>query len=347
MKIVIDDKIPFVNGVFEPIAEVVYAPGNDINAAMVKDADALMVRTRTQCDASLLEGSKVRIITTATIGYDHIDKDYCEQNQISWTNAPGCNAYAVVQYVYAALALLMQRQDTKLSELTLGIVGVGNVGSRVAKFAQKLGVKVLLNDPPRAEAEGEDAFVSLNQIKREADIITFHTPLTRGGKYPTFHLCNEDFLSELDQKPIIINAARGEVTDSLALLNKPECYRALVLDCWENEPDINLDLLAKADIGTFHIAGYSLEGKANAAVASVRAVSRHLGLDLDDWSVSLPERDETTEREVDLLAVVKRSYAIENDDKALRQAPEKFEYLRGAYDYRREPVCIYDIAASL
>ena len=339
MKIVIDDKIPFVNGVFESIADVVYAPGARIDAAMVKDADALMVRTRTQCDASLLQGSKVRIIATATIGYDHIDRDYCAQHNITWVNAPGCNAYAVVQYVFAALAVLEKRYDFDLSAMTLGIVGVGNVGSRVAVFAERLGMKVLLNDPPREEKEGGAGFVSLATIMQEADIVTFHTPLTRGGQYPSYHLCGCDFLEGAVRCPILINAARGEVMDTKALLKHKDSYSALVIDCWENEPEISIPLMDLTDLATFHIAGYSLEGKANAAIASVRAISRFLDLGLDAWDVDLPQQIEEVEEAP--LEIVRKSYAIEVDDKALRDDPDQFEYLRGAYNYRREPNVIY------
>lgn len=339
MRIVIDDKIPFVQGVFEPIADVVYAPGACIDAAMVKDADALMVRTRTQCNAELLQSSKVRLITTATIGYDHIDRDYCAEHDITWVNAPGCNAYAVVQYVFAALAVLEKRQNLDLTSLTLGIVGVGNVGSRVAAFAAKLGMRVLLNDPPRADREGAQNFVSLDCIKREADIVTFHTPLTQGGVHPSYHLCGNDFLVGLERCPILINAARGEVMDTMALLRHKSTYSALVVDCWENEPELNSSLLEYADIATFHIAGYSMEGKANAAIASVHAISRFFNLGMDDWKVDLPLQ--AHEEQLPLLEIVEKSYPIEVDDKALREQPAQFEYLRGSYNYRREPVCLY------
>ena len=340
MKIVIDDKIPFVSGVFEPLAEVIYAPGQDIDAAMVKDADALMVRTRTWCNADLLQGSQVKMIATATIGYDHIDRNYCDKHNIQWVNAPGCNAYAVVQYVFVALITLAEREGVNLQDKTLGIVGVGNVGRRIAHFAKKLGMNVLLNDPPREESEGKGDFVSLDTIQHEADIITFHTPLIQEGRYPTYHLCDEHFLRHLERRPILVNAARGEVTDSLALLSVRNAYRALVIDCWEHEPNINLDLLAQADLATFHIAGYSLEGKANAAEASVQAISRFFDLGLNQWGIDLPE-NKLSEDQDELLQVVAKSYAIEEDDKVFRTDPSRFEYLRGAYHYRREPQCIY------
>ncbi len=341
MKIVIDDKIPFVQGVFEPFAEVVYAPGSEINADMVKGADALMVRTRTMCDAALLQGSNVKMIATATIGFDHIDTAYCASQGIEWVNAPGCNAYAVVQYVFAALAELTIKEGVDISSKTLGIVGVGNVGKRLAAFAQKIGMKVLLNDPPRAKQEGDAGFVSLQTIQEEADIITFHTPLNRDGEFPTYHLCDEVFISQLKRHPILINAARGEIVDNLSLVKYHASLKALVIDCWENEPNINLDLLNIVDIATFHIAGYSMEGKANAAIASVRAISRFLNLQLNDWSVTLPEKDVNDVTSLSMLETVHHSYDVKQDDAAFRMHPEHFEQLRGAYSYRREPDILY------
>lgn len=336
MKIVIDDKIPYIKNVFEPFAEVVYVAGASMTADMVKDADALIVRTRTQCNAELLKGSKVKFIATATIGYDHIDRNYCSENNIVWKNAPGCNADAVVQYVFAAISQLV---GDNYKDVTLGVVGVGNVGSRVANFAEKLGMNVLRNDPPRAEKEGANDFVSIEEIQKQADIITFHTPLICGGYYPTYHLLNDYFIKSLEKQPIIINAARGEVTESTTLL----CAKAenkisgLVLDCWEGEPNLNLELLAKADIATPHIAGYSMEGKANATAMVVQAVSRFFCLELNDWKVDLSKNPNEKLVDLPLIEQVSNSYDIMADDAAMRQQPERFEALRGSYDYRRQP----------
>lgn len=341
MKIVIDNKIPFIQGVLEPLAEVVYTNGSDIDAALVKDADALIVRTRTMCDASLLRGSRVRFIATATIGYDHIDTDYCAINDIVWTNAPGCNAYAVVQYVFASLGYLSQRDGFDLTTKTIGIVGVGNVGRRVALFAERLGMRVLLNDPPRAELEDQADFVSLAEIQAQSDIITFHTPLAREGNYPTFHLCDTAFLKEVKENVIIINASRGEVCDGMALHQHVTQLGALVIDCWENEPQIDLDLLQVTDIATFHIAGYSLEGKANATSASVRSLSQFFALGMDDWQVELPLNEKPCSEDLSPLDQVVCSYPIMNDVHALKSHPASFEALRGKYEFRREPQIIY------
>ena len=234
MKIVADSYIPFLKGLLDDVAQVEYLPPADITAEAVKDADALIVRTRTKCNEALLKDSKVRFIATATIGYDHIDTKYCAENGIAWTNCPGCNADSVNNYIHAALTTIFDELKGK----TIGIIGVGNVGSRVERMALSLGMKVLLNDPPRAEKEGDAGFVSLKEIQEKADIITVHTPLNK----ETFHLIDEDFLSSCKNTPLIINAARGEVCDTMSLLN----YKGeIVLDCWEEEPNINLELLKK------------------------------------------------------------------------------------------------------
>lgn len=342
MKIVIDDKIPFVQGVFEPIAEVVYAPGNKTDASVLKDANAVITRTRTKCDATTLMGSKVKFIATATIGYDHIDADYCAENGIEWTSAPGCNADAVVQYVFSALAHLGKAKGFDVKDKVIGIVGVGNVGSRVAAFAEKLGMKVLRNDPPREDIEGGAEFVSLDRIKEEADIVTFHTPLTTDGPYPTHHLFNDSFLSKSERKPIIINASRGGVCSNMALklASQERSVEALVIDCWENEPKIDTELLSLVDIATFHIAGYSLEGKANATTAAVRAISRYFDLGKDDWQVELPVNDSPCNDLENLLEQVMCSYPIYDDVKMLKESPESFEELRGSYSFRRQPLCL-------
>ena len=193
MKVIIDNKIPYINEAIERIAdEVVYLPGSGFTKEEVKDADALIVRTRTLCNRELLEGSKVKFIATATIGYDHIDTEYCREAGITWTNCPGCNAGSVEQYVCSALQLLNTKKGLDLKNATLGVIGVGHVGSRVVRMAKDLGMRVLQNDPPRAD-RGEDGFVDLATIAHECDVITFHTPLNRAGKYGTFHLADEHF----------------------------------------------------------------------------------------------------------------------------------------------------------
>ncbi len=347
MKIIIDNKIPYIHGAFEPFAEVVYLPGSQTTHDVVKDADALVTRTRTKCNRELLEGSKVKFIATATIGYDHIDTQYCEQAGIQWTNAPGCNAESVNQYIASALFAWAIRKRTELNGKTIGIVGVGEVGSRVAKMCETIGMNVLLNDPPRERKEGSEQFVSLEKIQQEADIITFHVPLNLINPDKTFHMVNEKFLQNLSKNPLLINSCRGEVFDSEAVCDALEAkdIAGFIADCWENEPDIDLELLNLADFGTPHIAGYSRDGKANGTCMSVQAISRFFNLGIDHWEptdVEQPENpvieiDGNQRREYSILAeAVLSTYDIETDDEELRDAPHQFEQLRGDYPVRRE-----------
>jgi erythronate-4-phosphate dehydrogenase len=347
MKIIIDNKIPYIKGALEPFAEVVYLPGNQTTAEVVKDADALVTRTRTLCNEAVLRGSRVKFIATATIGFDHIDTDYCKATGIEWVNAPGCNAESVNQYVASALFSYSKRKGFDLAGKTIGIVGVGQVGSRIARTCETLGMKVLLNDPPRERAEGSAQFVSLKTIREHADIISFHVPLNRQGIDKTFHMADAGFLHDLRKKPLIINTSRGEVFDTEAVLKAREMIdiSGMVIDCWENEPDINLALLKLVDYGTPHIAGYSRDGKANGTKRSVQAISRFFKLGIDDWvpcDVAAPwnpviDLDGTHRTQQAILAeAVLATYQIENDDEALRNGTHLFEQLRGDYPARRE-----------
>jgi len=324
MKLVCDDKIPFLKGVFEPYANVLYLPGADISHSDLMDADALIVRTRTRCDRSLLEGTKLRIVASATIGIDHIDTAWCEKNGILWANAPGCNAGSVCQWVGSALFALSHRLGLDLRGQTLGIVGVGNVGSKVARLANTLGMETMLCDPPRAEIEGLEDYVSLDELIIKSDIITIHTPLS----VQTFHLFDSKRLSTMNNSQILINSARGEIVDGAALKYAllEGHLRAAALDVWENEPWIDKGLLERVTIGTPHIAGYSADGKANGTSAAVRAVSHALGIEeLYDWKVTpIPQGGEAI-------------YDVLKDDAALRAHPEDFEKLRSNYYIRREP----------
>jgi erythronate-4-phosphate dehydrogenase len=346
MKIVADDKIPYLKGVLEPFAEVRYLPGAKIGRSDVQDADALITRTRTKCNADLLEGSSVRFIASATIGFDHIDTEYCAKRQITWTNAAGCNAGSVNQWVAAALATLARRFRFNLERKMLGIVGVGHVGSRVESLAQAMGMRFLRNDPPRMRAEGAAGFVSLEQVLAEADIITLHVPLSLDGPDRTLRLVDHDRIARMKPGAILLNSSRGEVVDSAAL-KAPLASGTLsaALDVWENEPDIDVDLLGRVTLATPHIAGYSADGKANGTALSVQAVSRFFGLGLDDWypaSLPAPQRPvleidcrNKTQEEV-LLDAIQATYDIEADDGRLRKSLETFEAQRGNYPVRRE-----------
>ena len=347
MKIIVDNKIPYIEGVFEPYAKVVYLPGSQTTAEVVKDADALVTRTRTLCNEEVLKGSRVKFIATATIGFDHIDVEYCRQAGIEWVNAPGCNAESVNQYMASALFSYAQRKQLVLKGKTIGIVGVGQVGSRVAKTCEILGMEVLLNDPPRERREGPSQFVSLQTIRENADIVSFHVPLNMAGVDRTFHMVDAAFLQGLKRKPLIINTCRGEVFDTQPVNDArvEGLISGVIVDCWENEPDLNLDFLKLADYGTAHIAGYSKDGKANGTASSVRAISRFFGLGIDAWEpngVEPPANPcidirggERGEQEI-LAKAVLATYEIKNDDRLLRNDPQLFEQLRGDYALRRE-----------
>jgi erythronate-4-phosphate dehydrogenase len=346
MKIVADDKIPYLKGVLEPFAEVIYLPGGKIGRSDVRDADALITRTRTRCNADLLEGTRVRFIASATIGFDHIDTEYCRQHQITWTNAAGCNAGSVNQWVAAALATLARRFRFTLGGKTLGIVGLGHVGSRVESLAQAMGMRFLRNDPPRMRTEGAAGFVSLEQVLAEADVITLHVPLSLDGPDRTLRLVDRERIARMKPGAILLNSSRGEVVDSAALkeASGSGALRA-ALDVWENEPDIEVALLDRVALATPHIAGYSVDGKANGTAMSVQAVSRFFGLGLEGWypaNLPAPEcpvlridcRNKT--REDVLLEAIRATYDIEADDSRLRKSVETFETQRGNYPVRRE-----------
>lgn len=347
MKIVIDENIPFIRGVFEPWADVVYSPGRSIDAHMVADADALIVRTRTNCNRNLLEGSMVRIVASATIGFDHLDTEWLEKTGIKWANAPGCNSGSVMQYITSLLFFLARKHSLDLRALTLGIAGVGNVGSKVERAARALGMRVLMNDPPRLRREGGTEFHPLEKLLAEADILTMHVPLTREGEDRTFHLLGGHNISAMKRNAILINSSRGEVVDNVALRFAlgEGLIRGAALDVWEGEPETDPQLVALTDIATPHIAGYSVDGKANASISSVRSVAAELGLPLLDWTPAElpgpaePIIDQAGINDSSLFLVaraVHHTYPIEEDDRLFRNSQKKFEYLRDNYRIRRE-----------
>jgi len=347
IKIVADDKVPFLKGVLEPYADVRYLPGGSIRNSDVRDADALIVRTRTRCNASLLDESAVKFIATATIGFDHIDAGYCSSHGIEWTSAPGCNASSVQQYVASALMRISGESGFSLKGKTLGVIGVGNAGSRVATIAGALGMNVLLNDPPRQRREGTEIFTDLKDLLAASDIITLHVPLNHKGDDRTFHLFDKQMFKAVRKGAWLINASRGEVVDTEALKDALYIERltGVVLDVWENEPEIDRHLLEMAFLATPHIAGYSTDGKVNGTAMSVRALSRFFGLPLNDWYPSvIPEPAEPvisvstkgkSDEEIIRRAIFHTYYIVE-DDVRLRFNPSSFEKLRGDYPVRRE-----------
>jgi erythronate-4-phosphate dehydrogenase len=354
MKIVADANIPYVAECFSSIGEVKIVSGREITPAVVADADALIVRSVTRVDSSLLAKSRVRFVGTATIGFDHVDVDYLAQNNIGFASAPGSNANSAAEYVIAALLEIGQKHKTKLDGKSIGIIGVGNVGSRVAKKAMALSMNVKLNDPPLQRQTGAPKYLPIEELF-DCDFLTLHTPLTYDGVDKTFHLADKKFFQSLKQKCVFINASRGAVVDSVALKSaiKTGQLKAVALDVWENEPNIDTGLLEMVDIGTPHIAGYSLDGKITGMIMIYKAVCDFFGLqakyDVKDF---LPEPvmpqliinpDSGDEQEV-LRNAVQKIYNVTEDDHKLREIIEEsakkrgkfFDGLRKNYPVRRE-----------
>lgn len=279
MLVVADENIPYVREAFAEIGEVRTLPGRKMAPADLAEADLLLVRSITKVDANLLEASRVQFVATATIGTDHVDLEYLRRRGIGFSSAPGCNANSVADYITAALLHLEERHGLRLSEMSLGVVGVGNVGRRVAARGRALGMHVVLNDPPLAETTCEPAYRPLAEIQR-CDVVTFHTPLEKSGLYPTLHLCEAGFIEGLREGVILMNSSRGAVMDNAAVLDALSSgrIRAAVLDVWEGEPNVRADLLAKTDIATPHIAGYSFDGKVNGTEQIYAAACAHFGM---------------------------------------------------------------------
>ena len=340
MKIVADRNIPFLEGVFEPYAEVIYRDGKEISREDVADADVLVIRTRTRCDAGLLEGSSVRMIATATIGVDHIDLDYCASRGIRVHNAEGCNAGGVMQYVFSALYGVASRKSIKLDDAVFGIIGVGHVGKKVAELAEYLGFKVLLCDPPRAEKEGYEGFCELEYLLANSDVVTLHVPLDE----TTCGMADEDFFTIMKPGSIFINAARGEIMDEKALKQAMPKFGAVIIDTWNNEPDVDEELIEMVDIATPHIAGYSYQGKQNGTASVVQAVAGFFGIpQLHDYypATDVPEHepvklDLSDKKQGEVAAVFQYNYPIFTDDFRFRMEPGNFEKMRSNYQYRRE-----------
>ncbi len=354
MKIIADANIPFVAECFSSIGEVKIVGGREITPGIVRNADVLLVRSITPVGADLLTGSKVRFVATATIGFDHIDVDFLRRNNIGFASAPGSNANSAAEYVIAGLLEIGRKYDIDLEDKSIGIIGVGNVGSRVAKKCAALGMQIYLNDPPLQRETGEAKYLPLDELF-DCDLITLHTPLTFEGVDKTYHLADEKFFKSLKERCVFVNASRGGVVDSEALKTaiRSGRLRAVVLDVWENEPNIDTELLEMVDIGTPHIAGYSLDGKIAGMIMIYKAVCEYFGLsvkfDIEDF---LPEPavrqlriDPNTNSEQAALAnAVQKIYDVREDDVRLRRICEKavekrgefFDSLRKNYPVRRE-----------
>lgn len=332
MKIIIESHIPYIKGLLEPYAQVEYLEPEAFSPQKVSDADALIVRTRTRCDENLLSGTKVRFVGTATIGTDHINLDYCQRSDIAVASAPGCNAPAVAQYVLSCVGRFVSRNRMATSDCVIGIVGVGHIGKIIAKWAKTAGFKTLLCDPPRAIAEGDRGFVSLDEVKAKANVITFHTPLTKTGEYATYHICDADFVKSMSRCRLLINAARGAIFDTVAVSDVGDNVE-LVTDCWENEPDISSSLLAKSSLATPHIAGYSLQGKMRATSMIVKELASYFGLPVNvDALIDIPKT--TLNPSLDRIM---QSCDLSDISMRLKADSSRFEELRNTYKLRLEP----------
>lgn len=353
VKILVDENMPYARELFSRLGEVKPVPGRPIPEDELADAQALMVRSVTKVNASLLSGTAVKFVGTATAGTDHVDQAWLGEAGIGFSAAPGCNAIAVVEYVFSALLMLAERDGFVLKDRTVGIVGVGNVGSRLQARLEAWGVRTLLCDPPRADRGDAGDFRPLEELVREADILTFHTPLFKEGPYKTLHLVDDALIGALKPGAILINACRGRVVDNAALLTRLEAGQDLsvVLDVWEPEPDLNVELLKRVDIGTPHIAGYTLEGKARGTTQVFEAFSAFIGHRQQvalDTLLPAPEFGRITLHgpldQPTLKRVAHLVYDVRRDDAPLRKVagiPGEFDKLRKNYLERREWSSLY------
>ncbi len=364
MKIIADQQISHVAQAFSEFAEVTLYNGREITAEEIHDADVLLVRSVTAINANLLEDSQVKFVATATSGLNHVDLDYLRQNNIGFTHAKGSNARSVAEYVLSSLFVLADQHDFKFKDKTVGIIGCGEVGSRVVELLETIGVKTIMNDPPLKAESGNEQYRDLHEVF-SADIITLHVPLTKDGPCPTFNLLDEKFLSQLNDNVILLNTARGGVINEAALKNHLACHKDMkvVLDVWEDEPDIDLELLTQIDIGTPHIAGYSTDGKIRATEMIFGSICDFFKLDYK-WnpifelpaanSLELPLGSELDDQDAIQMAIL-ASYDVRSDSASLRQLPEisieqrgqYFDELRKSYPVRREfPATVFHCPGS-
>lgn len=351
MKIIVDENIPQAREAFDSIGEIIFSTGRKISNELLADVDVLLVRSITNVDEKLLTGTNVKFVATATAGTDHIDKEYLIRNKITFADAAGCNSFSVAEYLIAALSNIFSNNNFSFNGKSLGVVGIGNVGSKVVRFAEYLGFNVLQNDPPLKRKLGVKDFVPLEDIL-QCNIISFHVPLTHSGIDKTYHLLNEKNLDQIKSGTILINTSRGEVIDNKALKKRLQNKNDLitVLDVWENEPNIDFELLEKVNLGSAHIAGYSLEGKINGTEIIYNKLCDFLGI-TPKWKAKYPlitnpvitiDHNSTIEKLLNII--IKQIYSIEQDDNLLRNGinlagdlrTKHFDELRKNYSIRRE-----------
>lgn len=337
IKIISDNKIPFINGVTESVVDIKYISGSTITSDDIKNADALLTRTRTICNRTLLEGSSIKFIGTATIGFDHIDIEYCKNHGIDVSIASGCNAGGVVNYVLTALAHLGVSNNK-----TVGIIGVGNVGTLLNERLKAYGFKTILNDPPKEALSENNIYSSLDYLLQNSDIITIHTPLIKEGVYKTDKIASESFFDRCKKGAIFINTSRGETVDDNALINAIENDKisSTVIDVWNHEPLINSVLLEKSTISTPHIAGYSIQGKANGSSITICALAKRFNINsLKEWyPEGVPKREISSKNWDETKKLLLDSYDISKESAYLKQNRSDFEKMRDNYDYRNEVI---------
>ena len=341
MKLMIDDAVWGFDQIFSEFGEVVTLPGRQISNESLQDCDALIVRSRTRVDEELLRNSKIQFVGSTVAGLDHIDQPYLEDNAITLSSAQGCNSNAVAEYVISAIANLSHDYNFKLSGRTLGIIGVGNVGRRLDLKAKQLGIKTLLNDPPRESREGSEHFVSLEEALG-ADIVTFHTPLTFSGIYSTHNLLNSHNFNHIKKDAIIINAARGGIINELIWEKTPT--KANIIDCWENEPNINPTLQKSAYWATPHIAGHSIDAKFMGSFMIYKDLCKYIKKPLNDNIEHLINPELRIIRENNLHETLNSIYSFQADDKAIqdisnfedyrRNYPERYEWTHFETEYK-------------
>ena len=332
MKLLIDDAVWGSNQIFSEFGEVFTLPGREIRSESLKDFDALIVRSRTRVDEKLLRDANIKFVGSTVAGLDHIDKNYLEDNAITLSSAQGCNANAVSEYVISAIANLSKDYGFKLSNKTLGIIGVGNVGRRLEVKAKQLGMKTLLNDPPREALEGSDNFTSLESAL-SADIVTFHTPLTYSGPHPTYKLLDSHNFKHINNDAIVINAARGGIINETVW--ETTQTKANIIDCWENEPNINLNLQKSAYWATPHIAGHSIDAKFLGSFMIYKDLCKYIKKPLNDNIEHLINPELKIIRENNLHETLNSIYSFHADDKAIQDI-SNFENYRRNYPERYE-----------
>lgn len=350
MKIICDENISFAEAAFSQFGKVELLQGRKINNAALNKADVLIVRSITKVDKSLLENTNIKFVGTATIGTDHVDINYLNKRNIKFADAAGCNSDAVTEYLFTALFRILADKNISLKNKSMGVIGVGNIGSRVVKLAKAVGLEVIMNDPPLQRKTSSKDYAPLEEAL-QADIVTFHVPLTLDGKDKTIHLLDQKKIKSMKDGIILINASRGPVVDNTALSSFIDKKKLnVVLDVWEHEPEVDINLLNQTLIATPHIAGYSLEGKVNGTYLIYKNFCNFLG-ETPTWqpTLAMPEdslitAEENKSIEETLNFIFSKVYQIRRDDKKMRHLydldakirPSYFDLMRKEYPYRRE-----------